>query len=288
MRHKLLIFVLALALSSCWFGYSQTVTNAAAETNLSQISWTLNSDWKDTKVTLYQATGGTVQLNAKEAVITEYEGRENGRFLYTNDWVITAFVDPETGSAWLGFVPTFHTSPAQPLTYFYLETKSGIVCGNVSFSEAYLNAIPAGLHDVINPGKIAWGDIRWFDSVVPNVKRGENLDTVIKQFNENGGLNGGLRWVLKARGHGQVTIIQNSMQHVENGLNPWLFVYAQNGSRFTETTIEAIDVEDENLRLDLKGPDGVHESGSSGVHTASVWIDLKTWKVVKAIQDNKP
>ncbi len=277
-----------LVLIGGWSGGAQTITNTVTQTNLPQTALIVKSGWKDTKVVLYRSAGGMVQLDAKEEVITQYSGLYNGHFLYTNDFVVNAFINPKTGNAWLGFGFVPHTSVVhsvvQPRSDFYLETKSGIVCGSVSFFDSALSAIPAGLHDVINGRIIAAGRIQWFDSVVPNVKRSENVGVVIDQFNKNGGL----RWVFKAMGHGQATIIQDGLRNVENGLNPWLFVNNPNGSRFTETTIEAIDVKDENLRLDLKGPDGVHKSGSSGVHTASVWIDLKTWKVVKAIQDNKP
>jgi hypothetical protein len=72
----------------------------------------------------------------------------------------------------------------------------------------------------------------------------------------------------------------DNLHQVENGLDPWLFQDQGHGSQFKATTIEAIDVSDGKLRLDLKNP--------TGSHKASVWIDLKTWQVVKTIQDGKP
>ena len=45
-------------------------------------------------------------------------------------------------------------------------------------------------------------------------------------------------------------------------------------------TIEAIHFKDETLHLDLSGPGGIHPNGESGVHTASVWIEVTNYSAV--------
>ncbi len=122
---------------------------------------------------------------------------------------------------------------------------------------------------------MAFGDLYWDHSLVQNVKRGENVDVLIEEFNKTNDL----KSVATAMHRERTTIIENSLYRVENGLNPWFFVAEGHGTQFAETTIETIDVGDGKLRLDLKNP--------TGSHKASVWVDLKTWKVVKVIQDGK-
>ena len=204
--------------------------------------------------------GGALQLDAKREVI----GFRAGSHTYDVD--VIAFVDPETGNAWVG-----SSAYAQ---MFYLETEAGIVGGKVRFAIVALGAPRSDEHDVIN-GSMAFGDLYWDSSLVPNVKRGENVDALIEQFNKTNDL----ILVATAMHRERTTIIENSLHRVENGLNPWFFVDEGHGSQFAETTIETIDVGDGKLRLDLKNP--------TGSHKASVWVDLKTWKVVKVIQDGK-
>jgi hypothetical protein len=238
-------------------------TASANETNVAQsyVTATVKTNWTDVKVTLYRTTGGEVQLNAKREIVTAIYGS------YTNDVNILAFVDPETRNAWLG-----SSEVIQPK--FYLETESGIVRGTVLFAGMALGGFRPDEHDVNTNGVMAYGEVHWDRSFFPSVKRGENLDAIIEQFNKNNGL----KLVAEPMFPEKITIIENSLQRIENGLNPWLFVDERQGSQLV-TTIEAIDVSDGKLRLNLKNP--------TGSHKASVWIDLKTWKVVKVVQDGK-
>ena len=240
-------------------------TNAPVSTNAAQshVTATWTTKWMNTKVTLYRTTGGAVQLAAKRAGVTVLYG------LYTNDTDVVAFVDTDTGNAWIG--EGFGIDHRM----FYLETESGIVRGSVGFSRLELGAALVDEHGVIT-GSRAFGEVGWDRSCVTSVKRGENVETAIDQFNKNDDLKSVWRGFRTERR----TLLGDNLDRVENGLDPWLFQGEQHGSQFTETTIEAVDVSDGKLRLDLKNP--------TGSHKVSVWIDLKTWKVLKTIQDGKP
>ncbi len=259
------LFCLAFVLSSGFFGFSSIAgeTNAPIWTNTAQIyvAATVKTNWTDVKIVLYRTTGRALQLDAKHEVIAFRAGS------HAYDVDVIAFVDPETGNAWVG-----SSVNAQ---IFYLETESGIFGGRVQFGVVALGAPRSDQHDVIN-GSMAFGDLYWDRSLVPNVKRGENVDVLIGQFNKTNDLKSVATTMRRER----TTIIENSLHRVENGLNPWFFITERQGSQFAETTIETIDVIDGTLRLDLKNP--------TANHKASVWVDLKTWKVMKVIQDDKP
>jgi hypothetical protein len=252
-----------LVLSSCLLAYGDEA-NAPTSTNTPQsyATATVKTNWMDAKVTLYRAMGRAVQLDAKLEFVTLIYGP------HTNDVNILAFDDPETGNAWLG-----SSEVIQPK--FYLETESGIVRGTVVFARMALGGFRPDEHDVSTNGVMAYGEVHWDRSVFPRVKRGENVDAVIEQFDKNNGL----KLMAKPMFPQKTTVIENSLQRIENGLNPWFFVDERQGSQ-SVTTIQAIDVSDGKLRLNLINP--------TGSHKASVWIDLKTWQVVKTIQDGMP
>lgn len=272
------ILGLALVLSGGLCGYSRVAraeeTYAPVSTNAasSYVTTILKTNWTDAAIALYRTKGSPIQLNAKREVVTLREGQ------YTNDIDVLAFVDPETGNAWVG-----SSGGIEPM--FYLETESGILRGTVWFGIVALGAVRPDEHDVIN-GVMPFGQVNWDSSLVPTVKHGENADAVIEQLNKDKDLQS----VVTGMRREKVTAIQNSLHRVDNRLNAWFFVDERSnprsffderrGSQPAVTTIGAIDVSDGKLRLDLKSP--------TGAHTASVWIDLNTWKVVKVVQDGKP
>jgi hypothetical protein len=261
MKTKLLL-CLALVLSGGLFVCCNIAIANETNTARSYITATVKTNWTDAKVTVYRTMGGAVQLDAKREVATVSCGP------YTNDVDVVAFIDPKTGNAWVGSSFGF-------ATMFYLETESGITRGTVLFGAMALGAVRPDERDIIN-GSGAFGQVNWSRSLVPNVKRGENLDAAIMQLNKTNDL----KSIATGMSPDKVTIIENTVQRIENGLNPWFFVSERLGSQFVATTIEAVDASDGKLRLDLKNP--------TGSHKASVWIDLKTWKVVKVIQDGNP
>jgi hypothetical protein len=288
-----MILGLALVVSSGLFGCSSVAradeTNAPVSTNAAQsyVTATLKTSWTDAKINLYRTKGGMVQLDAKREVVTFREGP----YTHASDAGVLAFVDPETGNAWAG--SSFGIEPIEPM--FYLETESGILRGTVWFGTVALGAVRPDEHDVIN-GVMPFGQLNWNRSLVPTVKHGENVDAVIGQLNKDNDP----QLVVTGMHREKVTIIQNSLQQVDNGLNAWFFVDERSNprsfvderlnprffsderrsSQFAVTMVGAVDVSDGKLRLDLKSP--------TGAHTASVWIDLNTWKVVKVVQDGKP
>ncbi|MGH7991129.1 MAG: hypothetical protein ACREDS_13185 [Limisphaerales bacterium] len=234
-------------------------------TNVSEYSVTLKTNWTGATVTVYRTFGGPVQLDARRAIVTEIVAHR------TNDFVVTAFVDPKTRNSWLGTTADF---PPDIQSRFYFETESGIYSGQVWFARGALGTVMPYEHNVID-GAEAFGEINWWGSLFPRVKR-ETIKTVVEQCNKNGGW----KWVLAEKGNPQTTsIIEDSLRHIENGINPWFFVDEGRGQGLRVTTIESVETRGGISRLNLRSP--------SGAHRASVWIDPKTWKVLKVIQDGK-
>ena len=257
MKPKLLL-VLALVLSGGLVGCFNIASVNETNATQSYVTASVKTNWTNAKVALYRTTGGKVQLDAKSELVTVCDGP------YTNDWEVLAFVDPETGNAWVGSGFDFGQM-------FYLETESGIYCGNVYFPGASALGMPRrDIHGVVVGSEVS-GLIIWNRSFVASVKHGENVDAAIKQFNKKIDLKTVDRMPEERR-----FSLGNNLHPVENGLDPWLFQDEGRGSQFKATTIETVDVSNGKVRLDLKNP--------SGSHKASIWIDLKTWQLVKAIQ----
>ncbi len=249
------LFCLALILAVC------TGTAAPAL----GVTFIVKTNWTDTTVILYRAKDRPIRLPARQATVTEIAS------FATFDLVVTAFVDPKTGSAWLGADSNF---PPGQQDSFYFETTEGIFSGRILFMASALGGIPPPSPDVIN-GTMASGEVQWWGNLVPSVKRGETMEDVINQCNQKGYL-----WVVNERGvFSPASIIENCLQRVENGINPWLFIDENRGPKMRITTIERIKNDGGKLRVDLRSPNATHQ--------ASVWIDPDTWKVVKATQDGQ-
>jgi hypothetical protein len=278
MKSKL-ILCLALVLSGCSFCKSVHAENVAPfllfSTNSPQIysDPTEETNWHDIKITLYRDSGETSQLDAK--CITIQYG--------TNSWTeenVVALVDPKTGNAWVGSLG-WH----EP--YFFLETKTNIVCGGIIGMAVALGA-PRGAENEFN-GAAANVGVQWIYSLLSNLKRDDTATSAVKE------LAGEIREYGSWRKLSNAKFFQHRKQQQEtplpaskrgnNGINPWLFLPNQKDDCIT---IEAIHFKDETLHLDLSGPDGIHPDGETGVHTANVWIDVKTLEVTKIIQDGKP
>jgi hypothetical protein len=110
------------------------------------------------------------------------------------------------------------------------------------------------------------GYLRFDASLIHQVAQGENLDALIDQFKKQ--ITPSL--VLKPAIHGI---------DLRSPLNPWFFTAVPYGSQPGCATIKHIKLDGKKLQLDLVSP--------TGVYKASVWIDLKTWKLVKAVEDGK-
>jgi len=268
MKSKI-ILGLALVLGGGLLGCSRIAhadeTNNPPSTNAAQsyVTATLKASWTNTSVTLHRTTRGPLVLGAKREVVTFREGQ------YTNDIDVLAFVDPQTGNAWAG------SSGGIPPPSFYLETESGILRGTVWFGTVALGAVRPDEHDVIS-GIMPFGQVNWDCSLIPSVKHGDNVDAVIEQLDKDNNLQS----IATGMRREKVTIIQNSLQRVNNGLNAWFFVDERPGSQSAATMAGVVDVSDGKLLLNLTSP--------TDAHTAGVWIDLNTWKVVKVLQDGKP
>ena len=196
-----LILCLALVLSGGLIA-SADESNAPVSTNAAQSDVTarVKANWMDAKVTLYRAAGGAVQLDAKREVVTVcYEP-------YTNDWDVLAFVDPETGNAWVG-------SGIDIGQKFYLETETGIICGTVLFWGPIVLGAPRRDINGVIVGSEVGGRLNWDRSFVPRVKRGENVDAAIEQFNKTIDLKSVGRMPEES-----FTPLGDNLRRVENGL----------------------------------------------------------------------
>lgn len=210
----------------------------------------VKSDWMDEKVTLYRATGDVLQLNGKKAIYTAqyFPGTENTP--------VIVFADPQTGRAWAGIDDN---------KTFYFETRTGIIAGlpESSFSES-------------GDGEMTGGDaeILWRFSPIPDVKPGDNADVAAKIFEKSVGLRGlekDERYVKEPKERTMLLGLVSGNKRI--GLNPLLFSEEKQGSHFV---MDGIGTDDGQLRLVL--------SSASGIHKASVWIDMNKLQVAKVIQ----
>ena len=271
-----LILCLALVLSGCVSCKSVPADNVAPSllflTNSQSIyiDPTVETNWHDVKVTLYRDSGEIAQLDARGITIGDGANSRMGEN-------IIALVDPKTGNTWVGSLGWYEP-------YFFLETKTNIICGGIMSGAIELGRSGGG-ENVFN-GAAASVNVQWSYSFISNLKRDNTATSAVKELAAEIKEYGSWQKLYYAKFFQQrkeTSIPVNKRGN--NGINPWLFLSNQIGNLIT---IEAIRFKDEALLLDLKGPDGTHPNGESGIHTASAWIDLKTWKVVKTIQDGKP
>jgi hypothetical protein len=270
------ILGLALVLSGGLFCKSVHAENVSPfllnSTNSPQIysDPTEETNWHDIKITLYRDSGEAAQLDAK--CITIQDG--------TNSWSeenIVALVDSKTGNAWVGSLG-WH----EP--YFFLETKMNIICGGILCGTTALGRSGGG-ENVFN-GAAASVAVQWIYSFISNLKRDDTATSAVQELADEVKEYGSWRKIYFAKFFKQRKETSFPVsKRGNNGINPWLFLPNQKADLIT---IAAIRFKDETLHLDLKGPDGIHPNGETGVHTASVWIDVNTLKVTKIIQDGKP
>jgi hypothetical protein len=177
---------------------------------------TLLTNWTDTKITLFRATGDVVQLNGKKAMY---------RVWTTNNWAgnhssldtgVVAFVDPKNDKVWLGRADTdkdFNISD------FYFEDSSGFFCGRY-----YLFA----------------GTFYWHKSLIAKANPGEDVDALIGRFEKN--ING---WWLQE---------QFERTPLSPHFREWYFYPHAGVSYIGATPIDHVEVADGKLRLDFTSP----------------------------------
>jgi hypothetical protein len=244
-----LILCLALVLSGGLFGCSRTDRlHVAISRTTAEGTWlkALKTPWADTKVVLYRATGGVVQLDAKKAVYSVWSTKNPTNQSKAFDFPMTAFVDPATGKVWIGEVNASQVETNEGigiLTYsnLYVETESEIIRAD--------NVMTDGVFD-------------WAESLIKQVQPGEGLDAVIKHFETN--TNGSMPFC-------QAFWESNISGYFQNGF------FSKNGWMDIDMEIQHIETSAGKLRLHFKSP----AYGTTG----SVWLDLKTGKVLKAVED---
>ena len=166
------LLCLALVLSGCVSCKSVQAENVAPclvfSTNSPHIysDPTEETNWHDIKVPLYRDSGETAQLDAKCITIgyrTNSGTEEN----------IVALVDPKTGNTWVGSLGWYES-------YFFLETKSNIVCGGIVGLAIELG-MPRGAENEFN-GAAASVEVIWNYSYIPNLKRNATPTFAVKEL----------------------------------------------------------------------------------------------------------
>jgi len=275
MKSKL-ILCLALVLGGCVSCKSVHAEKVAPSlvfsTNSPQIypDPMAETNWHDINVTLYRDSGETAQLNAKCITIGD---RTNS----STEENIVALVDPKTGNTWVGSLGWYEP-------YFFLETKTNVICGGIMSGATALGRSGGG-ENVFN-GAAASVNVQWIYSFIANLKHDDTATSAVKELAAEIKEYGSWRKLYYAKFFQQRKETSfPASKRGNNGINPWLFL---SSPAFGFIAIEDIYFKNETLHLDLKGPDGIHPNGESGVHTASVWINIETLKVTKIFQDGKP
>jgi hypothetical protein len=177
---------------------------------------TILTNWTDTKVTSYRASGEVAQLNAKKAIYQIWT---------TNNWAgnhssqnvgVVAFVDPQNGMAWLGYA---NLDKGFKVLDFYVEDESGIFSGR-----NYLFA----------------GEWRWNSSLIAKAGPGEGVGAIINRFEKN--INGW--WLLD---------IEKGIM-LSPCFRDWFFYPHVGVSYLGATPVDHVEVADGKLRLDFTSP----------------------------------
>jgi hypothetical protein len=214
----------------------------------------LKTPWTDTKIVLYRATGEVIQLNAKQAVYTVWSIKNPAKKGKEFDCPVTTFIDPETRNVWIGGVDT-----GQVETNEY-ENAHHIVSTNYL---VYTNFF------IENDSEILRGDSTLVDgtfacdeSVIQKAQPNEGLDSVIERFDKSTNT----AWPF------------SSADWTTGFFHDFRDGFFDSGEYLGNqvTQIQHIEVANGKLRLDFNS----HKFGTVG----SVWLNLKTLKVIKATE----
>jgi hypothetical protein len=243
-----LILRLALVLSGGLSGCSETMhMSDTVDADLRPLPkavqgeiWnkTLKTNWTDTKITLYRATGEVVQLKAKKAIYQVWTTNNWAGNHSSNDRAVVVFVDQQNGKVWLGNANTDKDTNFKVLD-FYVENDSGIVS---------VSSILFG------------GAVQWHRSLIAKANPGEDVGAMISRLEKS--INGW--WLLEPR--------------EETSLSPcfrqWFFYPRVYASAIGVTDAEHIEVNDGEFRMDFTSP--AYKTKGSVLLDTKTWKVIKT------------
>lgn len=261
MKPKLIFYLVLIVGGACWivFFSSGGLANWLYERQQRQREpdvvkmtpegvWAkkLKVPWTNTEVVLHRDSGQTMRLDARKAVYMTWSIKDPAHKGKAFDRPVMAFMDPATRAVWIGGVDT------------------GEIDTNEYFSSvAYTNIFFENGSEILRGDNILTdGAFSCDESAIKAAQPGEGLDAVIEQFDRN--TNGswpffGNLW------------LSNFRDDFRGG-----FFAPVHNMGAESTPIQHCGVENGKLRLDFK-------SEKYGT-TASVWLDLKTLKITKAIE----
>jgi hypothetical protein len=216
--------------------------------------WTkkLKTPWKDTKVALYRPTGEVVELDAKKAVYTVWPIKTPPTQGKGFDFPVVAFIDPATQNieiGWLGSgnVETNEFNGESGVHAFYLtDTNLFIETGSEIFN---------------GDTEINDGTFSWTEGLIKKAQPGEGLDAVIDRLDKDD--SGSFPFYPAS----WTTSFGDYFQED----------FFSSGNLGSQTIpIQRIEVGNGKLRLDFA-------SLKYGI-TGSVWLDLKTLQVRRAVE----
>jgi len=268
MKPKLIFYLALVLFGGLWiiFISSAKFSNWALErkrnpNNQTVVNWAADWMWAkspktpriDTKVVLYRANGQTVQLDAKAAVYSVFFKMNLTNQSKPLNYPVVAFIDPATRNVWIGLVNTsavqkinFINDAGVELTNYYTETNLYFETDSKIF---------------VGDNVLCSGSFGCCESLIKQAPPGVGLDGVFDQVD-------------KATG-GLLPFPQVCWETFFGDCFRENFFSSGNlGAQ--STPIQHIAVADGKLRLDFNSL----KYGTKG----SVWLDLKTFKVRRAIE----
>jgi hypothetical protein len=213
----------------------------------------LKTPWTNSKVVLYRASGEVIQLDAKSAVYAAWSTKASTNAHKPIDIPVTAFIDPTTRKVWAGWVDAGEVETNE------FENDDNTVSKNfLIFTNLYFETVSG----IFRGDNVIWdGTFSWGESMVERAQTGEGLDSVIHQIETNTGSAGPFPHVIGISRFGDY-------------FRDDFFSSGNMGSQ--SVPVKRIKVDNGKLRLDI---DSLKYKTS-----ASVWLDLKTFKVRKAVE----
>lgn len=270
MKHRIFIY-LALALAGgCWmvFALSGGLANWVYDYQQRQkelkeqpdgfkytppvvLAKKLKEPWTDTKVVLYRASGEVVQLDAKKAVYTIWLIKDPAHPGKRYDQSFIAFLDPSTKNVWVGdtydveIETNKYDKNEDHSTIIYYLTDTNL------FFETDSQILRSG-------SELVDGRFVCEESPIKIAQPGEDLNSVIARFDQSTNTPWPSSWTTQF-------------------LNDFREDFFDDGYMGDHSTqIQRIAIEHGKLRLDF--------NSLKYRTTGSVWLDLKTLKLKKAVE----
>jgi hypothetical protein len=163
------------------------------------------------------------------------------------DALLVAFVDSKSSKAFIGLADGSQTNGIKD---FYVETDSGIT--------SVLNRMSAGT-------------LIWEKNAITNTTMATTLDNLTGQFDRRTDLQEAVARAGWDRFKTQINLSPYFRQ--------WFFYPLVGVSFYRDMPFQPTELHTGQMRLDFTSP-------ALGI-PGSAWIDLKTWKLVKAVEDGK-